>query len=61
MARPAITTVFVAFGQPKDDFNAFHRQWERKTNLFFQSDYWQNPAYTTNALDKLPRSLQVFA
>ena len=52
MARPAINTVFVASGQPKDDFNAaIPSAMGAKYQSIFQSRLLAlNPAYTTNAL-----------
>jgi hypothetical protein len=38
MGRPAINTVFVALGQPKDDFyRCTHRQWVPNTKPIFST------------------------
>ncbi|KLT69172.1 MULTISPECIES: DUF4331 family protein [unclassified Flavobacterium] len=52
MARPAINTVFIASGQPKDDFNAaIPSAMGSKYQSIFQSRLLAlNPAYSTNAL-----------
>jgi hypothetical protein len=52
MGRPAINTVFVASGQPKDDFNvAIPSQMGAKYQPIFESRLLAlNPGYTTNAL-----------
>jgi hypothetical protein len=52
MARPAINTVFIASGQPKDDFNAtIPSAMGAKYQSIFQSRLLAlNPGYTTNAL-----------
>lgn len=52
MARPAINTVFVASGQPKDDFNtAIPSTMGAKYQSIFQSRLLAlNSGYTTNAL-----------
>ena len=52
MARPAINTVFIASGQPKDDFNAaIPSAMGAKYQPIFQSRLMAlNPAFTTNAL-----------
>ena len=52
MARPAINTVFIAAGQPKDDFNAaIPSAMGSKYQSIFQSRLMAlNPGYTTNAL-----------
>ncbi|MGO4819169.1 DUF4331 family protein [Flavobacterium sp. W22_SRS_FP1] len=52
MARPAINTVFIASGQPKDDFNAtIPSQMGAKYQPIFESRLLAlNSAYTTNAL-----------
>lgn len=52
MARPAINTVFIASGQPKDDFNAaIPSAMGAKYQSIFQSRLMAlNPAFTTNAL-----------
>ncbi|MFV7235766.1 MULTISPECIES: DUF4331 family protein [Flavobacterium] len=52
MARPAINTVFIASGQPKDDFNAaIPSAMGIKYQSIFQSRLLAlNPAFTTNAL-----------
>lgn len=52
MARPAINTVFVASGQPKDDFNETIPSMMGATyQSVFQSRLMAlNPGYTTNAL-----------
>lgn len=52
MARPAINTVFVASGQPKDDFNAaIPSAMGAKYQSIFKSRLLAlNPNYTTNAL-----------
>ena len=52
MARPAINTVFIASGQPKDDFNAaIPSAMGAKYQSIFQSRLLAlNPAFTTNAL-----------
>lgn len=52
MARPAINTVFIASGQPKDDFNAtIPSAMGSKYQSVFQSRLMAlNPGYTTNAL-----------
>ena len=51
-ARPAINTVFVAAGQPKDDFNAaIPSAMGAKYQPIFQARLMAlNPAFTTNAL-----------
>jgi hypothetical protein len=52
MARPAINTVFIASGQPKDDFNAaIPSAMGSKYQSIFQSRLMAlNSGYTTNAL-----------
>jgi hypothetical protein len=52
MARPAINTVFIASGQPKDDFNAaIPSKMGGKYQSIFQSRLLAlNSGYTTNAL-----------
>ncbi len=52
MARPAINTVFIASGQPKDDFNAaIPSAMGAKYQSVFQSRLMAlNPNFTTNAL-----------
>ncbi|PZX94488.1 hypothetical protein DOS84_02730 [Flavobacterium aquariorum] len=52
MARPAINTVFIASGQPKDDFNAaIPSAMGSKYQSIFQSRLMAlNAGYTTNAL-----------
>jgi hypothetical protein len=52
MARPAINTVFIASGQPKDDFNAaIPSAMGAKYQSIFQSRLMAlNSGYTTNAL-----------
>ncbi|REG96127.1 DUF4331 family protein [Flavobacterium aquicola] len=52
MARPAINTVFIASGQPKDDFNAaIPSAMGSKYQSIFQSRLMAlNPAYDMNAL-----------
>lgn len=52
MARPAINTVFIASGQPKDDFNAaIPSAMGAKYQSIFQSRLMAlNPNFTTNAL-----------
>ncbi|MBF4472600.1 MULTISPECIES: DUF4331 family protein [Flavobacterium] len=52
MARPAINTVFIASGQPKDDFNAaIPSDMGSKYQPIFQSRLMAlNPAYNMNAL-----------
>ncbi|PVX47446.1 uncharacterized protein DUF4331 [Flavobacterium sp. 103] len=52
MARPAINTVFIASGQPKDDFNAaIPSAMGAKYQSVFQSRLMAlNAGYTTNAL-----------
>jgi hypothetical protein len=52
MARPAINTVFIASGQPKDDFNAaIPSKMGAKYQSIFQSRLMAlNSGYTTNAL-----------
>jgi hypothetical protein len=52
MARPAINTVFVASGQPKDDFNAtVPSKMGAKYQPIFESRLMAlNKGYTTNAL-----------
>ena len=52
MARPAINTVFIASGQPKDDFNGtIPSQMGASYQSIFKSRLLAlNPAYTTNAL-----------
>jgi hypothetical protein len=52
MARPAINTVFIASGQPKDDFNAaVPSKMGAKYQSVFQSRLMAlNSGYTTNAL-----------
>src|SRR6478736_323337 len=52
MARPAINTVFIASGQPKDDFNAaIPSAMGSKYQPIFQSRLMAlNPAYNMNAL-----------
>lgn len=52
MARPAVNTVFVASGQPKDDFNAaIPSMMGTKYQSIFQSRLLAlNAGYTTNAL-----------
>ena len=52
MARPAINTVFIAAGQPKDDFNAaIPSMMGAKYQSIFQSRLLAlNAGYTTNAL-----------
>nr|WP_315202674.1 DUF4331 family protein [uncultured Flavobacterium sp.] len=52
MARPAINTVFIASGQPKDDFNAaIPSAMGSKYQPIFQSRLMAlNPGYSTNAL-----------
>jgi hypothetical protein len=52
MARPAINTVFIASGQPKDDFNAaIPSAMGAKYQPIFQSRLLAlNSGYTTNAL-----------
>lgn len=52
MARPAINTVFIASGQPKDDFNAaIPSAMGSKYQSIFQSRLMAlNPSYSTNAL-----------
>lgn len=52
MGRPAINTVFIASGQPKDDFNAaIPSEMGTKYQSIFQSRLLQlNKGYTTNAL-----------
>jgi hypothetical protein len=52
MARPAINTVFIASGQPKDDFNAaIPSMMGAKYQSIFQSRLLAlNAGYTTNAL-----------
>jgi len=52
MARPAINTVFIAAGQPKDDFNAaIPSAMGAKYQSIFQSRLLAlNGGYTTNAL-----------
>jgi len=52
MARPAINTVFIASGQPKDDFNAaVPSAMGAKYQSIFQSRLLAlNPNFTTNAL-----------
>jgi hypothetical protein len=52
MARPAINTVFIASGQPKDDFNAaIPSSMGAKYQSIFQSRLMAlNPGFTTNAL-----------
>lgn len=52
MARPAINTVFIASGQPKDDFNAaVPSKMGAKYQSVFQSRLLAlNSGYTTNAL-----------
>lgn len=52
MARPAINTVFIASGQPKDDFNAtIPSMMGAKYQSVFESRLLAlNSAYTTNAL-----------
>jgi len=52
MARPAINTVFIASGQPKDDFNAtIPSAMGAKYQSIFQSRLLAlNPDFTTNAL-----------
>ncbi|PWA07559.1 hypothetical protein DB891_14500 [Flavobacterium laiguense] len=52
MARPAINTVFIASGQPKDDFNAaVPSKMGAKYQSIFQSRLLAlNSGYTTNAL-----------
>lgn len=52
MARPAINTVFIASGQPKDDFNAaIPSTMGAKYQSVFQSRLMAlNPNFTTNAL-----------
>ncbi|MES2804558.1 MAG: DUF4331 family protein [Bacteroidota bacterium] len=59
MARPAINTVFVASGQPKDDFNAaIPSAMGAKYQSIFQSRLLAlNPAYTTNALGQTAAQL----
>jgi hypothetical protein len=59
MARPAINTVFVASGQPKDDFNAaVPSAMGAKYQPIFQSRLLAlNPAYTTNALGQTAAQL----
>ncbi|NRS90230.1 hypothetical protein HNQ02_003168 [Flavobacterium sp. 7E] len=52
MARPAINTVFIASGQPKDDFNGtVPSAMGAKYQSVFQSRLMDlNPAFSTNAL-----------
>ncbi len=52
MARPAINTVFIASGQPKDDFNAaIPSAMGANYQSIFQSRLLAlNPGFTTNAL-----------
>ena len=59
MARPAINTVFVASGQPKDDFNAaIPSAMGAKYQPIFQSRLLDlNPGYTTNALGQTAAQL----
>lgn len=59
MARPAINTVFVASGQPKDDFNAaIPSAMGAKYQSIFQSRLLAlNPAFTTNALGQTAMQL----
>ena len=59
MARPAINTVFIAAGQPKDDFNAaIPSAMGSKYQPIFQSRLLAlNPNYTTNALGQTAAQL----
>ena len=59
MARPAINTVFIASGQPKDDFNAaIPSAMGAKYQPIFQSRLLAlNPGYTTNALGQTAAQL----
>lgn len=59
MARPAINTVFVASGQPKDDFNAaIPSAMGAKYQSIFQSRLLAlNSGYTTNALGQTAAQL----
>ncbi|MGO4905103.1 DUF4331 family protein [Flavobacterium sp. W20_MBD1_R3] len=59
MARPAINTVFIASGSPKDDFNAaIPSAMGAKYQSIFQTRLLAlNPAYTTNALGQTAAQL----
>lgn len=58
-ARPAINTVFVASGQPKDDFNAAipSAMGTKYQPIFLARLLALNPAYTTNALGQTAAQL----